>query len=254
MYRTKKALLVGINYTGTEAALNGCINDVKNVQQLLITKFGYKEADITMLTDETELHPTRNNILAYFLDLLLSDNSDLYFHYSGHGSQIKDDNCDEKDGSDEALVPIDYLEAGLITDDELRGVLQCMKATCKLTIVLDCCHSGTGIDLAYNLYERMGKNYLLADSTTKMATTRGQVVCISGCMDNQTSADAYISTEYQGALTNSFINAMNTVTGKSRTFNNIYNAIKTGLRTSKYTQIPCLSSGTLVDINSVMNL
>jgi len=254
MYRTKKALLVGINYTGTEAALNGCINDVKNVQQLLISKFGYKEADITVMTDETELHPTRNNILAYFLDLLLSDNSDLYFHYSGHGSQIKDDNGDEKDVSDEALVPLDYLEAGLITDDELRGLLQCLKASCKLTIVLDCCHSGTGIDLAYNLYERMGKNYLLADSTNKMNNTRGQVVCISGCMDSQTSADAYISAQYQGALTNSFINAMNTITGRSRTYNNIYNTIKTGLRAGKYTQIPCLSSGTLVDINSIMNL
>lgn len=256
MSRNKKALLVGINYIGTESALNGCINDVKNVKQMLIQKFGYKEEQITMLTDETELHPTRANILAYFLDLLLNDNSDLYFHYSGHGSQIKDDSGDETDGMDEALAPIDYLDSGLITDDELRGLLQCMRATCKLTIVLDCCHSGSGMDLAYNLYERVGRNYLLADTnmTKTGGKTHGQVVCLSGCMDSQTSADAYIASQYQGALTANLLLAINTLTARTRTYNNVYNAVKRSLQTGKYTQIPCLSTGTLIDINSVMLL
>ena len=32
----KKALLIGINYTGQSAQLNGCVNDINNVQNLLI--------------------------------------------------------------------------------------------------------------------------------------------------------------------------------------------------------------------------
>jgi len=256
MSRSKKALLVGINYKGTDAELNGCINDVSNIHQMLIQKFGYKEADITVLTDETELQPTRANILAYFLDLLLVSNCDLYFHYSGHGSQMKDSNGDEADGMDEALVPIDYNESGLITDDELRGLLQCMQQSCKLTIVLDCCHSGSGMDLAYNLYERVGKNYLLTDpnSSKTGGRTHGQVVCLSGCMDSQTSADAYIGKQYQGALTANLLLALDTLSPRTRTYSNLYNTIKRGLATGKYTQIPCFSAGTFVDMNSIMML
>lgn len=255
MSRNKRALLIGINYTNTESELNGCINDVTNVKQMLMSKFGYQDSQITMLTDTTDIKPTRNNILKYFLELLISDNSNLYFHYSGHGSQIRDLSGDESDGIDEALVPIDYMESGMISDDELRGLLQCMPATCKLTMVLDCCHSGSGVDLAYNLYERTGRNYLLEDpANVRVGKTRGQVVCFSGCMDSQTSADAYIGAQYQGALTNNYLSALNTLTPRMRTLNNIYNSIKTGLKNGNYTQIPCISSGNMININACFSL
>lgn len=39
----KRALLIGINYTGTANALNGCINDVNNVKQFLISLYNFKE-------------------------------------------------------------------------------------------------------------------------------------------------------------------------------------------------------------------
>lgn len=39
----KRALLIGINYTGTANALNGCINDVNNVKQFLIGLYNFKE-------------------------------------------------------------------------------------------------------------------------------------------------------------------------------------------------------------------
>ena len=32
----KRALLVGINYTGTDSALNGCINDISNINKFLL--------------------------------------------------------------------------------------------------------------------------------------------------------------------------------------------------------------------------
>jgi hypothetical protein len=55
----KKALLVGINYRNTESELNGCINDIINMKDVLITKFGYSIDDITVITDDTEIKPTR---------------------------------------------------------------------------------------------------------------------------------------------------------------------------------------------------
>lgn len=254
MPREKKALLIGINYKNTESELNGCINDVNNMRNVLINLFGYKDSNILILTDDTAIKPTRNNILTQLLGLVLHNNTDLYVHYSGHGAQIKDTNNDEQDGYDESLVPIDYTESGFITDDELRCIIGCMNETCKLTIVLDCCHSGSGMDLAYNLYERNGLNYLLEDPLTKCNKTRGQVTCISGCKDSQTSADAYIGIQYQGALTNTLITILNTLTLRNRTYNNVYNELKKGLIINNYTQIPCFSSGTMININSILSL
>jgi len=48
----KKALLVGINnYPGTYCDLMGCINDVKNMQDLLTVIFGFRTEDICILTN-----------------------------------------------------------------------------------------------------------------------------------------------------------------------------------------------------------
>ena len=57
----KYAVLIGINYTGTEHELYGCINDVNNMKLFLQSQLGY--TDFVMLTDDTPVKPTRANIL-----------------------------------------------------------------------------------------------------------------------------------------------------------------------------------------------
>lgn len=251
----KRALLVGINYIGTENALNGCINDIENMRDILKTEYGYKDADIMLISDMTDIKPTRNNIIKELLNLILSDATDLYFHYSGHGSQVKDVNGDEVDKKDECLVPIDYEKNGMILDDELKGLLQCLNVDKKLTIILDCCHSGTGVDLAYNVYERAGKLALLSDPSSKTNNTRGKVLCISGCMDNQTSADGFEAGEYQGALTYSLIEAIRNIKKPVRTIEALYRNMKMTLIKNKYTQIPCITAGNnMTKLNEIFNL
>jgi hypothetical protein len=60
----KRALLVGCNYPGTNAELRGCVNDVKTINNILTTHFGFVPADIvTMLdTDKSLPQPTGKNI------------------------------------------------------------------------------------------------------------------------------------------------------------------------------------------------
>lgn len=239
----KKALLVGINYIGMDCPLNGCINDIENIRDILKSEYNYKDADIMMISDMTEIKPTRSNIIKELLNLILSDATDLYFHYSGHGSQVKDVNGDEADKMDECLVPIDYEKNGIILDDELKGILQCLNSDKKLTIVLDCCHSGSGVDLAYNIYERAGKLSLLCDPSMKVNNTRGKVLCISGCKDNQTSADSFEMGQYQGALTYSLIQAIKKIKKPVRTIENIYRCLRATLIDNNYSQIPCISAG-----------
>lgn len=245
----KKALLVGINYTGTANELKGCINDVNNMKEVLKSN-GYSEENITVLTDNTIAKPTRQNILTELLKLILSNAPVMFFHYSGHGSSLTDVNRDETDGNDESLVPIDYNINGLIIDDEIRGLLQCVNESCKLTAILDCCHSGTGLDLAWNMYEKAGKLYMLKDSANS-TDTRGQVVMLSGCLDPQTSADSYENGQNQGALTYAFIT---TYKQNIRNYDSMIRSIRKLLSSKQYTQIPTLSSGRSLNMSGTFTL
>lgn len=70
---------------------------------------GFTDSDITLLLDDGEhTKPTRDNIMnAYAKVAAEAQPGDVVFcHYSGHGSKLVDDNGDEADGYDEALVPV----------------------------------------------------------------------------------------------------------------------------------------------------
>ncbi|MBK7408892.1 MAG: caspase family protein [Saprospirales bacterium] len=79
------------------------------------------------------------------------------FHFSGHGQQVRDDDGDELDGFDEAIVPYDsplqfrervYEGENLIRDEELGRLLDQVRRKLgkrgHLLTLLDSCHSGTG--------------------------------------------------------------------------------------------------------------
>jgi len=265
----KGALLVGINYTGSSSELNGCINDVNNVKKLLLSK-GYEEDNITILTDETNIKPTRNNIISELLKLILSGAKQIFFHYSGHGSSVVDIDGDESDGRDETLVPIDYETNGLIIDDEIRGILQCLNYGQCMFCLIDACHSGTSIDLKYNLYERAstGTMVMMRDRLTerKNKELRGKCIMLSGCMDNQTSADAYIMSaaasaaasssaaannttgSFQGAMTHAFLTAMD----YSHSYKELVINSRKALKNGGYAQLPNISASYNLDLNNAI--
>ncbi|TDL26325.1 peptidase C14 [Rickenella mellea] len=158
----KKALCIGINYVGQSAELKGCINDAQNVQQFLCRQLGYKTEDIVMLTDDARNPrqiPTKENML-HAMEWLVRDaqpNDSLFFHYSGHGGQTKDLDGDEEDGFDEEIYPVDFQENGSIVDDDMHMIMvKPLPPGCRLTAILDCCHSGSALDLPY-IYSTEGK-------------------------------------------------------------------------------------------------
>jgi len=149
----RRALLIGINYVGQKGELRGCINDVRNIRSFLEST--YRIDDICVLTDDSSDKsklPTRANILSGFQWLRSGAKAgdSLILHYSGHGGSVKDEDGDEEDGKDETLVPLDYESAGQIVDDEVHAVLvRGLPAGVRLTAVMDCCHSGSALDLPY---------------------------------------------------------------------------------------------------------
>jgi len=228
----KSALLVGINYTKTPNELYGCINDIKNIGKLLTQK-GYT---CTMLTDLTPIRATKNNILNALKQLLTNakDGDTLFFHYSGHGTNTLDRNGDELDRRDEMICPCDY---NLISDDELNQIIRLhLKPNVTLFALFDSCFSGTVLDLRYN--------YLPNILNPRVPETKSNVIMISGCMDNQTSADTFINRAWSGAMTNAFLTCVN-----SSSLNVLITNMRNYLK-NNYTQIPQLSSGKLLNINT----
>ncbi len=150
--RQKWALLIGINeYPNLSSfrQLTGCVNDVNTMAQILETNFGFPAANITLLTDETEVKPDHDNILKSMDELVDRVNVDdiVVFHYAGHGSQIADREGDEPDGWDETIVPRDGARPPEpnrdITDDQIYDWIQKLtKKTPFVTLIFDCCHSG----------------------------------------------------------------------------------------------------------------
>eukprot|EP00758_Cryptobia_borreli_P012576 Tbor_TRINITY_DN5760_c1_g2::TRINITY_DN5760_c1_g2_i5::g.20004::m.20004 len=150
-----KALLIGINYVGqTEGVLSGSVNDVKMMRDYIQSQ-GFKTENISILADDEELSsvpPTGAEIVKAIGSLVngAKAGDSLFFHYSGHGGQVKDQTGDELDGMDETLIPVDYQTNGQITDDTIFQLLVGkLPAGVSLTCVFDCCRSGTIMDLPF---------------------------------------------------------------------------------------------------------
>lgn len=236
----KLALIIGINYTGKNGELRGCITDTEKIINMLKRRCGYTDSQIILLTDETELKPTKSNILNsidLFVDRAHRENAkELWFSYSGHGSYTWNNGGDnEQDNKDEALVPLDYDKSGLIRDDVLNEKLvRRLPKDAKLFSIIDACHSGTSLDLPYIYRVESG----IEDHGNDLDCL--EVCKISGCRDSQTSADAYINDKYQGALTFTFIKTLNDFR-YNMTPKQIICRMKNYLKQNGYTQIPTLA-------------
>lgn len=180
----KKALLIGINYVGSQYELHGCINDVVQVSQLLKGAYGFE--DVRLLTDNTDVKPTSANIVQALKQLFAGSKQgdQIVVYYSGHGTQTRDTSGDEKDGFDEAIYTLD---GRLITDDSIFSLVDSASNGATVNLFFDCCHSGTICDLEYNMQPMASDRFRF---WTESRATKQNIVVFSGCMDQQTSADA----------------------------------------------------------------
>lgn len=238
----KLALIIGINYVGQKGELNGCINDAVAMRKFLIDHMNFKEEEVTLMTDESkgELIPTARNIMTQLGHLVIKAHfghaDELWIHYSGHGSYIRDRSGDEDDGKDEVLIPLDVDTSGVISDDNLHFYLSHLPDTCKTFCLFDCCHSATMLDLAFR-YKGDGKH----EVENPDCSIKGNVVMISGCKDDETSADAWIEDEWAGAMTTAFFKAIEKF-GYEVTYLGLLEEMRDYLKKGEYPQLPQLSS------------
>ena len=267
----KRALLIGINkYQIPGADLRGCVNDVKDLSAALVQFCGFKKSDITVVTDQAA---TKKAMQAGISRLVRdSKKGDVaVVHYSGHGSNVPDDNGDESDGRDEILCPTDLNWDDPLRDDWLRTTFDGVRAGVNLTVVMDCCHSGTNTRAILRPDAPIKERYLPSPSSLKavesgrkppktvtselrrsarasrkardIVTAELPEVLLTGCRDTQTSADAFINGRYNGALTFALVDAIRASQGRL-TYRELHDRVAAVLKTRKFDQVPQLEGRT----------
>jgi hypothetical protein len=146
------ALLVGINrYPDPIPRLTGCVNDVDALANYLQHRIHPESGNLYLrvLKDEAA---TRDAVIDAFREHLgqATQADEVLFAYSGHGSQEPAPPAFwqlEPDHMNETLVCWDSRlpDKHDLADKELACLISVVAAkTPRMTVILDCCHSGSG--------------------------------------------------------------------------------------------------------------
>ena len=154
----KRALLIGISEYSTVPQPSD--NEWSNIHgandvDLLAKTLNKQGFYIKKLTNKAATAQQIRKELALFVSSCHSGDI-VYLHFSCHGQPVEDLNGDEKDGWDEALVPINakkvyqkgkYTGENHIIDDELNDYLRSLRTKVGITgfvyVVIDACHAGS---------------------------------------------------------------------------------------------------------------
>ncbi|GGT71728.1 caspase family protein [Streptomyces lateritius] len=210
-------------YDGWDGALVACENDARDMARIARSA-GFSET--VLLTADA----TVDNLTAALREAAakLVPDDILLLTYSGHGGQVPDvtGSDEEPDALDETLVLYDRQ----FLDDELHRELRGFAEGVRIAVLLDCCHSGSGIELPgaplpetgirmmpvprqQRIYER-DRGFFeelqrsLQEAAEEAAGPFGEAraareasaILISACQDNQLASDGPVNGAFTGAL------------------------------------------------------
>lgn len=263
----QRALLVGIDkYTPPDYAtgikfgardradfvdLHGCKNDAQSIKSAITHKFNFKESNITELYDE---QGTRQNILNNINALLNKSNpGDIAFiYYAGHGSQIVNSKSKEEDKLDETIVPSDTWKQDTadIRDKELARIFNSfLDKGVKLTVIFDCCHSGSIArgDVVYaqpvTRYMK-GSDFDVKDGSNPpdpVENKSGDFLLIAASQDWQTAAEQTENNVPHGAFTIALLNALNQHSPKTPV-ENLFLSAQEVIKANGKVQVPVITA------------
>lgn len=229
MGATGLSLHIGLNtvdpdrYDGWDGRLLACENDARDMAALA-SDAGY--SGTVLITDEATVDGVTAALRAAAARLREGDA--FLLTYSGHGGQVPDETADEPDALDETLVLYDrqYL------DDELNRELARFADGVRVFVLLDCCHSGSGIEVRDLLTPEALREQFGTDDRDEIETVSrlmpvarqgalyqrdkdffrelqrelradgrpADALLVSACQDNQLASDGQVNGLFTGTL------------------------------------------------------
>jgi hypothetical protein len=208
---TVKAVCVGIN-SYPNNPLRGCVHDAIAIAGMIIDARGCELPDVRLCLDGKATAQGMKDRLQWLVSSLRPGDVGI-FSNSSHGTQYPSQTGDETDGMDEIICPVDFTfddDRTWLIDDDIHDILSKKESGTRIMMISDSCHSD---DLLRDIAQtpryipvpegtdmRMPVDFHRWSFSRSLGDIPG-VVLLSGCKSDQTSADAYIGGEYQGAFT-----------------------------------------------------
>ncbi len=225
------SLHIGLNrvdpkhYAGWDGQLRACEQDAHDMAALAAA-LGYTATE--MLTEQATAKNVIGVLTTAAKSLVAGDT--FFLTYSGHGGQVPDRNGDEskKDTDEIGEFPDQYDETWVLydrqlIDDELYQLWSAFAPKVRIVMLSDSCHSGTvakpmfsraraakapasrrmPLDVEDATYREHKRQYDAIQKKTPAraaASIPGTVALISGCQDNQTSADGRVNGRFTGRM------------------------------------------------------
>lgn len=221
----KRAFMVGISHYDT--ALTGYqwnnINGVEDINLIapILKRQGFQA---TTLLDEQATYDNITRQLSSFIKSTKKGDI-VYLHFSTHGQPVEDLNGDEKDGWDEAIVPIDayklykkgkYEGKKHLLDDQLNNYVKSIREkicnTGFLYVVIDACHAGTssrandetvrGTNVGFTYSNKVFRSSPQKKSQYKIenAPKLSNVLFLEACRHDQVNTEIKVKNKRYGPL------------------------------------------------------
>jgi len=265
-----RALLVGINNYPSPNQLHGCVNDVSDMANFLVSKCGFAHDDVRLVTDA---RATAKNILDRIGWLLtgIGKGDRILFHYSGHGAQVPARNPQgQTDRVDEVICPVDFSfddDSTMIRDKDFVRLFGNVPAGVEFNWVSDSCFSGgltkammampknvttckcksfeMPADIAWRAQTAAAKN--IQPLGMKGAAKQLNVALISGCSATEESNDADIGGRFNGALTYYLLSVLKGANGLKLPLTQVVKTVSGDLQQAGFThQHPELLGSTAI--------
>lgn len=215
--QNKYAFMCGVNIFQSGNNLRGCVNDVMDVRERLVHKYAFKPDNIRVLTDTRATTKAQLEHIDWLIsccdavehDLLVWDNS-------SHGTRFRIRHGDNLDNYEQDVIcPHDFdWDKNFISADMIHERFDRIPPNTTMIFISDSCASGNLVKVLTDsksksiippediLARSIGRDIELKrveDYVSKIDSVN--ILFLSGCQSQETSADAYIKGRYNGALT-----------------------------------------------------
>lgn len=231
----KRAFMVGISHYDID--LTGYqwnnINGVEDINLLspILKKQGFY---LSTILDEEATYSNITSRLVHFIAGTRKGDI-VYLHFSTHGQPVEDLDGDEKDGWDEAIVPVDaykLYKKGLyegkkhLLDDQLNKHVQKLREKIGhkgiLYVVIDACHAGTssrandetvrGTNVGFTYNNKVFKptKDKKLSYQTEASSKMANVLYLEACRSDQVNREITVGDKRYGPLSYHIAQALST--------------------------------------------
>lgn len=226
--QTKRAFLVGVSdYPQNSDSSWDNIHGTNDVDMISKTLKAQAFKVTTLINNVATAVKIRKGLKAFANSCKSGDI--VYLHFSCHGQPFEDNNGDEEDGWDEALVPYDamkvyqkgkYVGENHITDDELNGYLKAIRKQVGnkgfVYVVIDACHAGSsyrgddeedsviirGTDMGFSMSNKQYAPRIDKHGRIKIekSSAMANICILEACRSYQVNSEIRESGKYYGSL------------------------------------------------------